>query len=185
VLYLVGGASRAGKSLLARRLLCEQGIPYFSLDILMMGMANGWPAFGLSPDAPDAVNGERLWPIVCAMAVNILEEAVVHPTYLLEGVQLLPGHVAELVQSYSEQVRACFLGYTVADPAEKYAAIRAQETDWMRAYSDAQNMAFLSDEVAFSRALQRDCLAHGLRYLDVSTDLLGTVAEASRYLLQP
>ncbi len=37
--YLVGGASRAGKSTLARRLLMERSIPYFSIDILMMGVA--------------------------------------------------------------------------------------------------------------------------------------------------
>ena len=36
MLYLIGGASRAGKSLLARRLLVEHGVPGFPLDALMM-----------------------------------------------------------------------------------------------------------------------------------------------------
>ena len=36
MLYLIGGASRAGKSLLARRLLAEHGVPGFPLDAIMM-----------------------------------------------------------------------------------------------------------------------------------------------------
>lgn len=108
MLYLVGGASRAGKSTLARRLLLEKQVPYFPIDALMMGFANGWPQFGLDPDTSNFVRGEKLWPILRAMAVNIIEEAATHPSYLLEGDELLPGHVAELSHEYEGQIRACF-----------------------------------------------------------------------------
>lgn len=53
MLYLVGGASRAGKSTLSRRLLDRQRIPYFSIDVLAMGLVNGWPALRLDPDYTD------------------------------------------------------------------------------------------------------------------------------------
>jgi predicted kinase len=74
MLYLLGGASRAGKSTLARRLLMQQCIPYFSIDALMMGFVNGMPEFGLDPDESEQARAVRLWPLLRAMAVNFLEE---------------------------------------------------------------------------------------------------------------
>ena len=73
MLYLVGGASRSGKSTIARRLLQQHGIPYFSIDILMMGFANGAPELDFDPDASEIARGEALWPILRAMCVNVLE----------------------------------------------------------------------------------------------------------------
>jgi hypothetical protein len=182
MLYLVGGVSRAGKSFLARRLLTQHRIPYFSLDILMMGFANGYPAFGLDPETSAFVRGEQLWPIVRAMAVNILEEVLVHPTYLLEGDTLLPEHVAELAHNYAGQVRACFIGYAQLNVIEKLRDIRQSEADWANYYTDEQALAFLAGEVEYSRYLQRECAAHGLRYFDSSEDLAAAVDEAAAYL---
>jgi len=185
VLYLVGGASRAGKSFLARRLLLQQHIPYFSLDILMMGLANGYPAFGLDPDTSSLMRGELLWPIVRAMAVNILEEALVHPTYLLEGDELLPEPVAALSRAYPGRVKACFIGYSDLTPVEKLRAVRQFESDWASYWSDDQTLAFLAGEVEYSRYLQQQCAACGLAYFDSSENLTRTVDEAARYLTCP
>jgi hypothetical protein len=185
MLYLVGGASRSGKSLLARRLLMRQHIPYFSIDILMMGLFNGYPAFGLDTEASGIVLGEMLWPILRAMAVNILEEKLYHPTYLLEGVELLPKHVAELIQTYPGQIRACFIGYTRLEPAAKLPVVRQHEKDWGNYYTDEEALAFLAGEVEFSRYLQHECAAYNLRYFDCSEDIMGTVEEAMQYLMSP
>ncbi|MGE5223308.1 MAG: hypothetical protein ACM3PY_12790 [Omnitrophica WOR_2 bacterium] len=43
MIYLVGGAARSGKSMIAQRFMAQTGIPYFCLDWLMMGFANGMP----------------------------------------------------------------------------------------------------------------------------------------------
>jgi adenylate kinase family enzyme len=41
MLYLISGASRAGKTLIAKRISEQVGIPYLSLDWLIMGFTNG------------------------------------------------------------------------------------------------------------------------------------------------
>lgn len=168
--------------MLARRLLMQQHIPYFSLDILMMGLANGYPAFDLDPETSSLVRGEMLWPIVCAMAVNILEETLIHPTYLLEGDELLPEHAAALVVTYPGLVRACFVGYTDLTPAEKLRLIRLVEAEWGTYYTDDQALAFLTGEVEYSRYLRQQCARCGLRYFDSLGNLIETVNEAARYL---
>lgn len=170
MLYLVGGASRAGKSLLAGVLLARRGIPYFSLDVLMMGLYRGLPAFGLDPETPSIVLGDKMWPIVRAMAVNLLEESAVHPRYLLEGVQLLPQHASELVTAYPGLVRACFLGYTDLAPDRKLAELRRREANWGDYMTDAEALTFLAGERDYSRDLARVCAQYGLLYLDTTLD---------------
>jgi hypothetical protein len=178
MLYLVGGASRSGKTSLARRLLLRRKVPYFSLDVLMMGLAKGVPAFGVDPEASGRALGEMLWPLVRAMAANLFEEAPVHPSYLLEGVQLLPSHVAELGTGYAGQVAACFLGYGAVDPASKLEAVRRREPGWCSHYTEAEALAFVAGEVEFSRWLQAECERCGLPYFDEPDDPAAAVAAA-------
>ena len=45
MLFIVGGAARSGKSIIAREYLRRTGTPYFSLDFLVMGLAAGAPAW--------------------------------------------------------------------------------------------------------------------------------------------
>ena len=49
MIYFVGGASRAGKTYLAKRLMARLGIPLLELDYLKMGLANGLPEYGAHP----------------------------------------------------------------------------------------------------------------------------------------
>ena len=164
-------------------MLVERGIPYFSLDVLMMGLAAGLPTFGLDPDTSGIVRGEKFWPILRAMAVNLLEEERVHPEYLVEGDELLPKYVAELRAAYPERVRACFLGYREAVPEEKLRAVRSVEPDWMAYCPEAEMLSFVAGEVEQSAYLERECARHGLRYFDCSRDLPSALNDAARYLL--
>ena len=179
---MVGGASRAGKSTLARRLVRQRGIPYFPIDALMMGFANGYPAFGMDPETPSEVRGEQLWPILRAIAINLLEEERTHPTYLLEGDELLPKYVAGLAAAYPGRVRACFIGYTQAVPADKLRQVRQTDVDWYDYAPEAEALGFLADMVRFSRYVQAECAAYGLRYFDCSKAFDPVIAEAIAYL---
>jgi hypothetical protein len=182
MLYLLGGASRAGKSKLARRLLDERRIPYFSFDILMMGLANGLPEFGLNPDDSGIVRGEQLWPILRAMCVNVLETNV---TYLFEADLLLPKHAAELMREHGAQVRACFIGYTEVSPEAKLQEIRrfgGEPNDWVQESTDDDVLTLINEMMEFSSYLQRECAIHHLEYFDSSADFPGTLDAAFHYL---
>ncbi|MHB0875813.1 MAG: hypothetical protein ACYC5O_07190 [Anaerolineae bacterium] len=185
MLYLLGGASRAGKSYLARKLLKEHGVPYFSIDTLMMGLANGAPEFGLDPNDSGEVRGEKLWPILRAMVVNLLEEVETHPAYLMEGDELLPGYVAEFLRAYPGQVKACFIGYTDVDAAAKLADIRRTDTTWMDWAGDEAALASVVEAVEFSRYVARECAVYGIPYFDCSRSPASAVAAALNCLLAP
>jgi hypothetical protein len=185
MLYMIGGASRAGKSTAARRLLTEHHVPYLPTDMVMMALAQSMPGLGIDPDQPAPVRGEQLWPVLRAMAVNTLENNL---DYLLEGDVLLPGNVAALESLWPGQIRACFIGYTDVLPAQKLAELRGQGdrpgNRWLRRQPDAYVLRFITVEMEFSRLLRAECAALGLAYFDTSRNFVEVIDDVVRYLGQ-
>jgi adenosyl cobinamide kinase/adenosyl cobinamide phosphate guanylyltransferase len=105
VLYLIGGPARSGKGVLAQRLLRQKQVPYFSVDYLTTGLADGAPGLGIRHELPNRARGEPMWSVLAGMLRNIVE---VEPAYVVEGDVLLPDKVAGLSGEYRGCVRACF-----------------------------------------------------------------------------
>jgi hypothetical protein len=181
LLLFIGGAARTGKGLLARRLLVEQHMSFLSLDVLKMGLTRGVPEFKIDPNAGGIRVGERLWPLVREMSLNLMGEGV---DYVLEG-EVLPKHVAELRQAYPAQIRACFLGYTAITPEQKLHEIRTNAghpNDWPGEVSDSDLLHVLTREIEFSRYLRDECAAYDLRYFDTSHHFVETLDRVFAYL---
>jgi putative acetyltransferase len=181
MLLFIGGAARTGKGILVRRLLAEMQLPYLSLDVLKMGLTRGMPECAMDPDAGAMQVAERLWPLVREMSRNLLAEQA---DYVMEG-ELLPHSVDALRQEYPSQIRACFLGYAAIAPADKLQEIRTHAghpNDWPEGYGDADLLAIIRREIAFSRYLQAECARHGFRYFDTSHQFARTLDEVVAYV---
>jgi hypothetical protein len=181
MIRIIGGAARTGKSLLSRRLLLETQQPYLSLDVLKMGLVNGLPEYGVDPEASSQEVAEKLWPIVRAMCVNMIETGVY---YIVEG-EILPHHADELAQRYPGEIRACFLGYAEVAPEHKLREIRefgGHPNDWIADYPDEYVLDFVRDSIEFSRYLRDECAKRNLPYFDTSFDFLETLDQAAEYL---
>lgn len=71
MIYLIGGASHTGKTLLAQQLLEKTGFPYLSIDHLKMGLIRtGLTSLGTEQDAELT---KFLWPIVREMIKTAIE----------------------------------------------------------------------------------------------------------------
>jgi len=182
MLYVVGGAARTGKSIIARRFLHETEIPYFSLDILMMGLAKGFPERGIDPEDTNYLNPERMWPVVQSMSRNIIEAGL---EYLIEGVSILPQHVKELLKSHPACIKACFIGYTRVSPEDKLRSIREYSNfpnNWSKGYSDNQLLDLINNEIRHSVHLQNECSKYDITYFDQSGDFVKTIDAVVSYL---
>jgi hypothetical protein len=182
MLYIIGGVSRSGKSIIARRLLSDSEISYFSLDILMMGFANGFPQFGIHPEDSSRIISNRLWPIVKSMAVNIIETSL---DYTLEGDSIMPWQVAELKNKYSTDIRACFLGYSNINCENKMIDIRQSKglpNDWINEWSDDRILDYINRMKISSRELEQQCKQLGLKYFDGSNGFEEMGNQAISYL---
>jgi hypothetical protein len=182
VLYLIGGAPRAGKSILARRILEERKIAYFPTDVLMIGLAKAMPEFALRPADPAPTRAPIMWPILREMAATILENG---EDYLLEGDVLMPIHVVELRASFDSAVRACFIGYENVDSLSKVRDIRqhgAGRQEWTNDCDDSHLLRIVEEFKILSRQLRIECTKYQLAYFDGSRNLFAAVAQAAAYL---
>ena len=175
MIYLLGGAPRAGKSTIARKFLSETGIPFFDLDYLMMGLANGFPEYGINPNDPELTVGEKLWPIVNSMVIAMIENKF---DYLIEGAQIHPSHAWELYNEYKGCLRVSFIGFANIDTMEKLRQIRSfrgKYNDWLKGLSDHEIVKTIERLKKLSDYLQKECDKYGLKYFDSSNDFEKTV----------
>ena len=186
MLYLLGGTPTSGKTRIAKRFLSEEGVPFFPLDYLMIGVAYGLPEVGIDPTDDEFSVGELLWPIVKGMA----SQALIEPKndYLIEGAQLQPKHAWELSEELPGRIRACFLGFAEIDAMEKLRQIRRFSREEVNLYDDfaRRDDQYVISEIerlkAFSTRLKAECDKYAMMYIEVSTNLANMVDTVIRYL---
>ena len=180
MLFLIGGAARSGKTLIARRLLSKHRVPCFCIDYFVSALEQGAPELGISLEAPNEERARIVWPRIEPMLRNIVE---MEPAYTVEGGSLWPQGVRALMDEYGDAVRACFLGFAASTPEIKLRDIRQYGggvDDWLRDHSDAYVLKLMAEMIAFSRYLRNACRALDLPYFDVSDDFTRQVERAYR-----
>ena len=184
MLYLIGGASRAGKSLLARRLLVEHRVPGFPLDALMMAAVRQTEHGFAVRDGDSAYQRATvLWPFTSEVIFTV---ATHMRDYAFEGDYLLPRLVAVLKKKYPElPIRAVFLGYAQTDPAHKLQAIRehVSTNDWTSRLDTHTLQNLVQQQIAFSRSLQAECSLWMLPYVEMSADSHAATLEQALAIL--
>lgn len=182
MLFLLGGAARSGKSIIARRILEVKRIPFFCLDHLAIGVANSIPQLHVDLDSDDASVGEIVWPLVKSMSAVMIKDRI---DYLLEGALLQPKHAHELITEFPTRVHACFVGFAKARTAEKFEQVKrfgGGPDDWMRQFDDGTILNELERLKTVSEALQEACRKYQLQYFETSLDFDKSVAEVIDYL---
>lgn len=181
MIYILGGASRSGKTLLARRAVTERGIPYFPLDALFGGLANGAPQLGVAYDSSFIERAEKMWPVVKPAFGFFFHE---EEDFLIEGDTILPSQVHELI-SEGEDMACCFLGYTELTKEEKLELVRAHHqgsSDWTKGISDEEMLKHIDDMIVFSKYLRDECAKYDIKYFDISHDFEAPREQAFSYL---
>lgn len=185
MLYIISGASRAGKTLLAQRLSKEKNISYFSLDWLVMGFTNGLPGLGIHDLLfPDEI-AERSWPFIKAMLKSMLWNDI---DYVIEGEAILPELIMELIQEYPNQIKVCFLGFTQVDALKKMEEIkkyRLSKNDWLCEKPDTYILDHINNMVNHSLKIAASCKNYDLSYVDTSRDFEDALNQAQAYLMEP
>ncbi len=182
MLYLIGGAARAGKTIIAHRFLREKQIPYFCLDYFVSALHRGLPEIGVFHDLPNLIRAQKLWPGLEHLLRNIVE---VEPRYLVEGDTFLPGHISELKRTYDPEIRACFLGYTSMTAEKKLKDIRKFRggvNDWIQNEPDDYILDLAKEMIEFSRFIEEECRKYQIAWFDTSNDFPGAIAKAYDYL---
>ncbi|MET1259612.1 hypothetical protein ABV409_09725 [Flagellimonas sp. DF-77] len=182
MLYIISGASRAGKTKLAKMLASDLGLPYLSTDWIMMGFNDGIPEFGVNHLMfPDEI-AKKLWPFLKAMMQSMMEAQT---DAIIEGEALLPELLAPFLKERTDAVRACFLGFIPIDPKQKVFEIKTHsptQGDWLTEKEDAYILDHVKNMITHSAMIKAGCLAHHIAYFDTSHDFLDSLTKAKGYL---
>ena len=95
MIVLITGASHAGKTLLAQRMLEEYGYPYLSIDHLKMGLIRSGNT-SLTPEDDEELT-EYLWPIVREMVKTAIENG---QNLIVEGCYIPPDWRKDFSEEY-------------------------------------------------------------------------------------
>ena len=175
MIYLIGGAPRAGKSILTQKLAATLQIGWISTDLLMQVLkAKDVPGLkGVWDASPEAIRAKAEWFFPC------LEQFVwgVHSmadNYLIEGVDFLPTHVAQLAEQYP--VRSIFLGRSQMT-LERF----DQFPGHSRGYTllpEAMRRQFAHDVPLWSDFIRQEAELWGCPSLDMGSDFPAHLEEA-------
>lgn len=109
MVILIGGSSCTGKTLLARKLMSETDVAYFSLDYLKMGLYRSDEGCGFTPLSDIEVIASKIWPIVREMIKTYIENQI---DIIIEGCYILPHFLDEFEDDYKSEIYSVFLGFS-------------------------------------------------------------------------
>ena len=162
MVLLIGGASHAGKTLLAQRLLERYLWPYTSLDHIKMGLIRGCPDCGFTALDPDGAIEEKLWGVVKGMVEVCTENC---QNLILEGCYLPPERVAGLVGG---EVKAFYLIFSPAYIRSHFGEIIGHEhAIERRNYPETRTAEEFVEE---NTALKARCESAGVSYYEIQSD---------------
>jgi 2-phosphoglycerate kinase len=179
VIYLVGGAPRAGKSILGQQVAANMKIGWVSTDLLytilrmtdVKGIKTEWNA---TPEAITA-NAEWFFPYLERFVWGVASLA---ENYLIEGVDFLPAQVKQLSTQY--QLQVVFLGCSKMT-LEHF----DQFPGHSRGYSDLPEelrRQFAKDVPLWSEFIRQECESFGYPYIDTVKDFPQQLALAESIL---
>lgn len=162
----------------------QRGIPYLSLDWLVMGFTNGIPEYGIHDKLwPDEI-AERFWSYLKAMLENMIWSEI---DYIIEGEAVLPELIQDIIKQYPNSIRICFVGYAQADINEKVKEVYQYsngKNDWLTNEDRTYVESHISNMVEYSRRIETSCNKLGISYFETSKDFTQALDRAIAYLLQ-
>ena len=157
MIMLIGGATHAGKTAYAQKLLEKYRYPYLSIDHLKMGLIRSGQT-DLTPMDDDRLT-EYLWPIVREMIKTAIEN---HQNLIVEGCYIPFDWQKDFAESYGKQIQYVCLVMTENyienqfDNIVKYANVIEKRLD------DGVDKAALIAENVYNLS---QCEKYGLPYI--------------------
>lgn len=101
MIILIAGDTHTGKTLLAQRLSEKYKYPYLSIDHLKMGLIRSGRT-SLSPESPDSVLTDFLWPVVREIIKTCVENG---QNLIVEGCYIPFGWEKDFADDYLRDIK--------------------------------------------------------------------------------
>lgn len=177
MIYLIGGSSHVGKTLLAQNLLEQLHYPYLSLDHLKMGLIRT-KMTSLTVEDDDEMR-DFLWPIAAEMVKTAIEN---RQNLIVEGCYIPADWRSAFSEDYLRSIRSVFLVMN-----EDYLRTHFDE---VRGYADVIEQRLCDDPdlerlIRCSGWFREECLRCGTPVLEISGEYdADAITERAKKLLK-
>lgn len=202
MIYLIGGAPRLGKSILAQKIKKDFNIPALSMDIL-----SGFEIKNLTederkkrfpvPDFSSKASENTITPeqrveltVIGAKSMEPMMSQLISDTIrdgkslLLEGYHILPEFVRDLSTKYGEgQIRSLFIG-SVQTGQVTEGILKNTVENWITSQSSEVIYQAAEFVVAFSDYIRKEAEKYKLPYTERTTDFESDIKRLSEKLLK-
>ena len=178
MIYLVGGAPRAGKSLLGQQVAANLKIGWISTDLLVdLLRVNDATLQGEWNAKPAAIQAAAEWflPYLERFVWGVSSQA---ENYLLEGVGFLPRQVKQLSAQY--QIRAVFLGCSEMTLG-KFDQFPGRSVGY-GALPEEFRRQIVKEVPLWSQFISQECAEFGYPYVDTANDFPSRLMQAESIL---
>ena len=180
MIYLIGGAPRAGKSIFGQRLAAKLNIGWTSTDLLMellrtknvAGAPTEWDA------SAQAIRETANWFYPC-LERFVWGVSSVAEHYLIEGVGFLPEHVVQLASDYP--ICAIFLGCSHMT-LEKFDRFPGRSVGYA-ALPESLRRQIAYDVPLMSALIQQEAARFDVPYIDTGDDFSNALNHAEAIIL--
>ena len=179
MIYLIGGAPRAGKSILCQQVSAKLNIGWMSTDVLVevLRVNNDKAAKAEWNAAPESIAATAEWffPYLERFVWGISSQA---ENYVIEGVGFLPAQVTQLAAKYP--IRCVFIGCS-GMTLERF----DQFPGHSRGYAflpEATRSQFAHDVPLWSAFIRQEAKRFGYPYVDMADNFAARLLEAEHVL---
>ena len=170
MVILIGGATHAGKTALAQRLLEKYHYPYLSIDHLKMGLIRSGQTV-LTPMDDEALT-QYLWPILREMVKRAIEN---RQNLIVEGCYIPCDWKKDFTESYLREIRCCFLVLSEEYIRRNFDLIRLHAND-VECRLDDSDLS-IESLVADNEAVLSGCRACECRYILIDKEYTISIEE--------
>lgn len=175
MIVLIGGAPRAGKSILGQAISAKSGLSWIATDLLVdllrlkheVGVKASWNA------TPEAITAAADWffPYLERFVWGVSSQA---ESYLIEGVDFLPAHIAQLSAKYP--IRAVFLGcsHMTLEHFDQFPG----RSQGYASLPEVVRRQIVHDVPLWSNFVRQEAARFGYPYIDVAGDFSARLSEA-------
>ena len=168
-MMFLGGASRSGKSTLARQFAPQLGLTHLATDTFTAAL-RALPALNMATSAtPGSNNTHITQPFWHAAVKKWLETD--QAAWLLEGRAVTPKLVKAVEETTGRSFKAAFMGYPNSTVEAKLAQMHAFShlpDAWVIKRDATFQRAWIEENISLSQTLQQECDTLGYKFFDVS-----------------
>jgi hypothetical protein len=178
VIYLVGGAPRAGKSILGQQVAANLKTSWISTDLLVDLLRVNDETIKAEWNATSqAIKGTAEW-FFPYLRRFVWGASSLAENYLIEGVDFLPAQVKQLSAQY--QIRAVFLGCSEMT-LEKFDQFPGRSVGYGGLPEELRRQ-FAKDVPLWSEFIRQECEDFGYPYVDMANDFPNRLMQAESIL---